>query len=592
MKQLHWMKWLILIGCIGLCIILFAASDSDEEDIYGNKSVVYKEELKDLLLTIQLSKEEAEGIFCSQVSDVMTWKDIYYVFDTLQCSSVVEDRDDKSITAVIPRQKFQEVVEAYLKNANIIWQEECFTYLGHIPTEDKIITDKGNFYTCLPESFFTYGEKYNVLCNKNSVIFVSDVNVSSGNVEPDGIDANAVSTSLESIMPTYINILLTNDNNQKPLRDDFQIKVTSSCSVTSGTMKKTFDKNKTFSPNTLSEYFKSEKAVMIIPDEDQSIYIRQADSGEWSSPYRGVLFIYAKGDQYWLVNQLDLESYLYAVVPGEMPERFHIEALKAQAVCARTYACNMINSDAYAPYYADADDSVNCQVYNKHGENKKATEAVDSTMGLVLSESNDMESFSSLQECADIYYFSTSCGFTTGLEAWGASSESYLSSVTTLYEDKTIEDWASFLKNKTVEAYDSGSNYFRWTAILEVPDGCEIQVEEREKSGVVTCISYKKGNEKRTVSTEHAIRADLGKYVIKLKDINEKDIDMDILPSAWFAIEKTSNDKKYILYGGGYGHGIGMCQYGANGMAEKGMTYDAILKYYFNGISINNLYKN
>lgn len=88
---------------------------------------------------------------------------------------------------------------------------------------------------------------------------------------------------------------------------------------------------------------------------NREIFIHQ-DTGE--------LFVYPETKTgIWIVNEISMEEYLYGVVPGEMPESFEAEALKAQAVCARTYASRLVNEKKYEDFGADLDDTTDCQVY-------------------------------------------------------------------------------------------------------------------------------------------------------------------------------------------------------------------------------------
>lgn len=590
------LKWMILLTGIVVVISLFAASYFKQQgETFNNKSVVYRSELGDMFSMINLSSDEVETMFSKELSEILTWNDTYQIFDKLGYYNVIPDRTSQVVGEQIPRDQFAEIYTKFLNQVGVEVTENSFIYFGHVPNESSILTENGNYDTSLTKEFFTYGETYKALCDGNKILFISDVSVTAYNNSPVPDDTSqsvaSENTEISTVkLPSTINVVLTNDNHQEPMRDSFQIKVSSPCSVTCGKKKQTFDNSKTFSVKNLATFFENENAVMIIPEKEQSIQIKEADTGNWSAPYRGILFIYKKDDKYWLVNQVSLEKYLYGVVPGEMPERFHLEALKAQAVCARTYACNMISSDAYKDYYADVDDSVNCQVYNKNGENEKAKQAVDETAGVVLLAADDsISSFNDLN-LAQIYYFSTSCGFTTGLEAWGDQSLNYLTSVTTLKTPVNVNDWDWFLKQTNIEAYDSGSNYFRWTAEVTLPEGWTLAINQREKSGVVTKITYKSKDGNRTVSTENDIRRDLGYYVTKMTDKEGKEIDnMNMLPSAWFTIERTNVSNKYILYGGGYGHGIGMSQYGAHGMAKNNMDYTYILEYYFSGAILKKL---
>ena len=117
-----------------------------------------------------------------------------------------------------------------------------------------------------------------------------------------------------------------------------------------------------------------------------------------------------------------MEDYLKKVVPSEMPASYEKEALKAQAVCARTYAYMQIQSNTYSRYGAQVDDSTNFQVYNNVATDANTASAVQETYGkLLLYEGKPIEA----------YYFSTSCGYTTDGTIWGAdlSSVPYLKGV-------------------------------------------------------------------------------------------------------------------------------------------------------------------
>ena len=85
-----------------------------------------------------------------------------------------------------------------------------------------------------------------------------------------------------------------------------------------------------------------------------------------------------------IINQVDLESYLKGVVPSEMPADAPVEALCAQAVCARTYAVRQIREQRMAEWNADVDDTVSCQVYNNIPEQETSNQAVDATCGMVM----------------------------------------------------------------------------------------------------------------------------------------------------------------------------------------------------------------
>lgn len=111
-----------------------------------------------------------------------------------------------------------------------------------------------------------------------------------------------------------------------------------------------------------------------------------------------------------MVNELPLENYLCKVVPSEMPASYQKEALKAQAICARSYAYRQIMDYAYPEYQAHVNDSTDYQVYNNSASQQAATEAVQETAGKVLKYNGNI---------ITAYYYSTSCGKTTTMAAWG-----------------------------------------------------------------------------------------------------------------------------------------------------------------------------
>ena len=127
--------------------------------------------------------------------------------------------------------------------------------------------------------------------------------------------------------------------------------------------------------------------------------------GHTSSPrYRGVITVIPKGSSLRVINTLDIEKYLLQVVPSEMPKSFGVEALKVQAVAARTYAVSDILKGKYAKDGFHIKDTVESQVYNNQVENEEATRAIEETAGEIMTYDNIP---------IDAKYFSTSSGFTS-----------------------------------------------------------------------------------------------------------------------------------------------------------------------------------
>ena len=133
--------------------------------------------------------------------------------------------------------------------------------------------------------------------------------------------------------------------------------------------------------------------------------------------YRGRFELVRREDGILVINELPLEEYLYGVVPSEMPASYPLEALKSQAVCARTYAYEKLQRAGLPEYGAHVDDSTAFQVYQNLAEQGQTTQAVKETSGQVLFYG---------EEPAQTYYYSTSCGYGTDLSVWrGTQAEAY-----------------------------------------------------------------------------------------------------------------------------------------------------------------------
>lgn len=204
--------------------------------------------------------------------------------------------------------------------------------------------------------------------------------------------------------------------------------------------------------------------MIITPDEPEAITIRSIERSQGTPVYSGSLEIKGTPEGLVLVNDLFLEDYLTKVVPSEMPPSYEKEALKAQAVCARTYAYRQIQGNTYSQYGAHVDDSTNFQVYNNTSANDKSTQAVKETYGKMLFyEDKPIEAF----------YFSTSCGRTADAGVWGTDSGKYpyLRAVEVKEGGKSLgkednDGFESYIKREDVIAYDTSYPMFRWQTVL------------------------------------------------------------------------------------------------------------------------------
>lgn len=193
--------------------------------------------------------------------------------------------------------------------------------------------------------------------------------------------------------------IFSSENKVQIYNDDFDITVGANERVdvrnTSGTTTITLENSKTFkTKNPLNFYAKGEYLTL-----------SPVRKGHSSSPrYRGIITIIPKNSSLRVINTLDIEKYLLQVVPSEMPKSFGVEALKVQAVAARTYAVSDILKGKYAQDGFHIKDTVESQVYNNQVENEEATRAIEETEGEIMTYDNMP---------IDAKYFSTSSGFTS-----------------------------------------------------------------------------------------------------------------------------------------------------------------------------------
>ncbi len=160
--------------------------------------------------------------------------------------------------------------------------------------------------------------------------------------------------------------------------------------------------------------------------------------------YRGDVIVTSTEKGLTIINELSVENYLYGVVPSEMPSSYPNEALKAQAICARSFAYRQMAGSGYSVYGAHVDDSTSCQVYNSQGENDAVIKAVDETSGQVLMANG---------EVVKTYYYSTSCGSGASTdEVWSGSADVSYSSALYLID--------SGLSERTEEVFSAGMDGF------------------------------------------------------------------------------------------------------------------------------------
>ncbi len=339
--------------------------------------------------------------------------------------------------------------------------------------------------------------------------------------------------------------------------------------------------------------------LILEPQDGSELTVNSLVRAQGTPSYGGRLEILDTENGLVLVNEIDLEAYLKKVIPSEMPSSYEKEALKAQAVCARTYAFMQSRSNSYSEYGAQIDDSTQFQVYNNVDPDEKTAQAVQETYGKMLYYNENP---------ITAYYFSTSCGTTTNAAIWDSDPEDTpylrclsLQTARSRLSFASEEAFASFIKKKDFPAYDASYPLYRWnfktngTIIASHVGGVGkitgVSVTERGPGGVAMKLLVKGSEGETTISGQNAIRSALGDASLTLTLMDGKTSDgWSLLPSGFLTIEETGTDEhgvvQFRVYGGGYGHGVGMSQNGAQGMAKAGMGYEEILKYFYDGVTI------
>ncbi len=324
--------------------------------------------------------------------------------------------------------------------------------------------------------------------------------------------------------------------------------------------------------------------------------------------YRGNLDIVksSTGVQFNLVNRLPVEDYLKGVVPNEMPVRFGLEALKAQSVAARNYVLSpRVKS---SPNY-DVVDSVASQVYfGANSEKELGNQAVSQTEGIVALYDWDL---------ILAQYSSTAGGYTESYshafsdpktKAFPSEEKPYLKAKPDILYQKPLrsEEAASAYYKSTPDAYDIRSPYFRWTRewqAEELRKALEQTLVVQSSTGFVKPAFNKGDTLDKLIELKVVRRGDSGK-IVEMEIVTQSQTykvykelvirrlltkNGSALPSANVVFENAQDDEGNLVsvkaYGGGFGHGVGMSQYGAGFMgSELHLTFDKILQHYYSGI--------
>lgn len=430
-------------------------------------------------------------------------------------------------------------------------------------------------------------------------------------------------------IPETIRVLLTTTDFAAKEHDEVKIRSEKPFVVKTGEKEKRCEGGEEFCVRAADM---GEETIKINSTEEAKLEITSIKRGERTPSYRGTLELKKSGEKIRVINELLLEQYLYGVLPSEMPAEYPEAALRAQAVCARSYAKKQKQNDRLKEYDAQVDDSVAYQVYQSQPEDERANKAVDDTKGLVVCSGNTL---------ASTYFFATSCGVTTSSDSVAFSDREipYLAGQvqsTDISDEKKAERdrlaadtyaedalFCEFLE-KDQEVLEKEEPWFRWNTTISLEqmekninerlaDRCEKtpdRIEVRKGEGI-----YEKGRvenigklkrviiKKRgcggvaqtavivgteatiRVTSEYNIRMLLfsGEAVIQRKDGKEV-TGLSMLPSGFFVLKRVGGT--YEIKGGGYGHGVGMSQTGARQLANLGKNEQEIICHYFPGVSI------
>lgn len=213
--------------------------------------------------------------------------------------------------------------------------------------------------------------------------------------------------SVELVRNPMLRILITTSDFSGSIHD--KVKLTSGDDFTllgeNGTV---YAEYKAWEMIDLDKFNLKTGETLIFESED-TMSIQSIKRAQGTPEYYGSLQIYKEENGYTIINIVPMEQYLLTVVPSEMPSGYPLEALKAQAVCARSYAYFYVLNEPGLPHGAHMNDSTDYQVYNNIQETENTNLAIKETEGMVLTRDGMP---------VQTYFFSTSCGFTTNETIW------------------------------------------------------------------------------------------------------------------------------------------------------------------------------
>lgn len=338
--------------------------------------------------------------------------------------------------------------------------------------------------------------------------------------------------------------------------------------------------------------------------------IKDLKRGGKDAVYRGQLELIptVHNEKFYIVNAIELEEYLKGVVPNEMPVQFGLEALKAQSVAARNY---VLSPRVKANSNYDVVDSVASQVYfGANTERELSNQAVNETAGIVATYD---------WELILAQYSSTAGGYTESYEnafsdtltkEFPSTPKPYLTAKPDLpgFEPLNTEEAAEKFYKSKPESFDMKSSYYRWErewSAKEIRQEIQNHIAAQSTTGFVKP-EVQKGEIIGNIKNLNVLQRGMSGKIMQLEILTDKETYIvkkelvirrllthkgKALPSANIVFEhkydNEGNLESIKAYGGGFGHGVGLSQYGAGYMAtELKMPYEKILKHYYSGISL------
>ncbi len=461
---------------------------------------------------------------------------------------------------------------------------------------------------------------YGELINKTKADIMIGYDVQRFVMSDNKITAVVIDRDIEAV---NIRVLLKNSGYKDIYHENFSVHNEYGFSVKYADKVEMFEGGESLSLDSDSSYFTQGRITIVPNSPSDKLVVESVERNGENPAYRGSIELQVRDDKLILINELTLEEYLYGVVPSEMPWSYSEEALKAQAVCARTYAYKHILNSGYGAYGAHVDDSTGYQVYNSGIEQESTTKAVNDTKGIIITYAD---------EPISAYFFSTSCGSTTNSMIWGSEVPYIVGSLLSEEDnelDLTDEATFSTFIRTGYKTFDSDYPWYRWQVTVSLEDitrsvntniqtiyesnnqvvkvlNAEGEYVSESIAGVGTVKKITAGSRNTggvldyitIVGTDKTVRVYREYNIRKLFDISGKTVSrtngeavdtMSILPSAYIIFEENTEEgllASYTITGGGYGHGVGMSQNGANYMAKNGYDYKEILYFFYNGIEL------